>query len=295
MNRNMTHILTLTTLLFGAAQATAVTSVSSTAATSVGSAAGDTAEGNAQFSVSAVVLLDAQGQIVGTANSTGQFVFQGASNAATRAQVTFRNGVKRTYTLSNRLKAQARISLDAVVVAGGSGSLSLSQAIRAEMQAQASAAAQVMTDRALVGKSVALLSASGQVIGTFNARGQWQGSASASQATDVLVTFQNGQRATYSLTQRLAVDARSAVNLDSLQVRTNDRSASLVRVLLDTSATGTVSAGGAGSASTPAAGNASAEASGSAGGTASGSGQGGLGVSVGIGVGVDVGVGTGGK
>ena len=298
MKKTMIRMLSLATLLLGAAHA-GNTSTSATGTAAASSAVGGRAESNAQLSVRAVALLDAQGRVIGTANGAGQFVFQGASRAATRAQVTFRNGVKRTYQLSGSIKAQAQASLETLAVMEGGRSLGLSQAIRTEAQAQANAEAQAAAGRALSGKTVALLGAGGQLVGTFDARGQWQGSLEAAQATDVLVTFENGQRVSYSLTQRLAVDARSAVSLERLQVQANNRSEALLSLLLNGAATSAGKASGmaTGNVTTSAEAGAGAAAgtSGSAGTAPGTNGQGGLGVSVGVGVGIGVGVGVGGK
>ncbi|MFC4639048.1 hypothetical protein [Deinococcus hohokamensis] len=283
MQNTLKAALVLGVLMLGGAQAASATTSSYASAT-------------ASAQVQSAVLLNAQGQAVGTISQAGQVMASGALETATQVRVMFAGGLSKTYALASRLGAGARATADVLVVRSGNSMLSLGSAIRADVQARTEAG--LRAAQALNGKTVTLIGAQGQVIGTFLADGTVRLSGDLRQATDVVVSLSNGQKVTYDLAAQVMAAADGSVSLSSVTVSEQGRSVALTSVLGRLSGSVTTTGGQAGGSAGAAGGSVSVggSASGSAGGetsvgTTPGSGSAGGGISIGIGVGVGIGVG----
>ncbi|PYE55205.1 hypothetical protein [Deinococcus yavapaiensis] len=236
----------------------------------------------ARAELSAAVLLDAQGHLVGTIDQAGRVVTSTTVSAATQVRVTFTNGASKTFQLAQRLEAQSRASLDTILVQGAGVQTSLRQAIQSELGASVQTSVDVA--QALRGKLVSFVDATGQVVGSIQANGDVRASADLRQATAVVVLLESGQRLRYDLASGVAFAADGRLNVERLDVRGTDGATPLLSVLVNLSQG--VQVQGSSDATAPAASEPSGPpATGSAGG----------GVSVGIGVGIGIGIGIGGK
>lgn len=273
MRNPLKSVLVLGALVLGGAQAASATASSYASAT-------------ASAQVQSAVLLNAQGQAVGTISQAGQVMASGALQSATQVRVMFASGLSQTYALATRVGTGARATADVLVVRSGSNMLSLGSAIRADLQARTEAGWRAA--QSLNGKTVTLIGAQGQVIGTFLADGSFRLAGDLHQATEVMVSLGNGPQVTYDLAGQVLASADGSVNLNSVTVSDQGRRVALSSVLgrlggsVNTTggqsgaAGGTVSVGGAAGGET-------------SGGATSGSSSAGGGVSIGIGVGIGIG------
>lgn len=285
MRHTFKSVLVISTLLLGAAQATSGSTGSNVAASS-----------STRVEVRGAVLLDAQGRTVGTFMSNGQAIASSALRAATQVRVMFEGGASRTYTLAGSLGAQGKVLLDTLVVRSGSGTTSLGQAIRADLQAMQ------QNRQALGGKTVTFVDASGQTVATVMTDGTLRASGDLRQATRAMVTLENGQRVGYDLAAKLTADGSGTLRLGDITVKDQGRGAALVSVLARlkqdgggsvaggtrSGASGTTSASGSGSVDVSTSGNAS-----SSGSTTSGNGSTSGGISISVGGGIGIGIGGG--
>lgn len=285
MRHTFKSVLVISTLLLGAAQATSGSTGSNVAASS-----------STRVEVRGAVLLDAQGRTIGTFMSNGQAMASGALRAATQVRVMFEGGASRTYTLAGSLGAQGKVSLDTLMVRGGSGTISLSQAIRADLQAMQ------QNRQAMGGKTVTLVDANGRAVATLMADGTLRASGDLRQATRATVTLENGQRVGYDLAARLMADASGTLRLGDITVNDQGRSVALVNVLTSLkqegagSVAGGTRSGASGTNSAPGSGSVDVSTSGSAstsGSTTSGNGSTSGGISISVGGGIGIGIGGG--
>lgn len=265
MQTTFKAVFFISTLLFGAAQAT-------------GGAGSVSVASSVSTELQSAVLLDARGHTVGTIGSNGQVVASGALKTATQVRVMLADGASRTYTLAQGLGAQARVSLETLIVRSGDHTAPLSQALRADLQAM----------QALGGKTVTLVSSGGNVVGTFMVDGHLRASGDLQQASRAVVTLENGQRFSYDLTGQLTAGAS---DIGNVSVRNQGRNATLLDVLTTLrQSAGVSTANGNGTATSP---TDATSARGTVDATTSANTSGGSSIGVSLGGGISIGLGNG--
>lgn len=300
MRNTFKSVLVISALLVGGASATQGSTTTTTQASA-----------SAQAELRAAVLLDARGRVVGTLDKMGRLVASGAVHTATQVRVAFESGASKTFTLAKKVEASSRVTLETIVVKSGQASTSLEKAVKAELGAHASTQANIRTNveataqaslhaaKVLHGKTVTLVSATGEIVGTFKADGSLHATGDIRKATDVVVTLESGKQVSYDLASSVTAGASGMLKVESVNVHDQDRAVALVSVLVQLEKNleirGGTSGEGKGQVSGGASGSGSTSGNGSAGGSASGEGSTSGGISIGVGVGGGIGIGIGGK